>query len=69
MKILLMIISGCLVTVGFYAVGLVTAVFFLSADPTPVWNPNRDTGGLWTLESVAVSEADRRLERRPAGRQ
>lgn len=65
MKILLMILSGCLVTVGFYAVGLVTAVFFLSADPTPVWKPNRDTGGLWTLEPVAVGEADQELERLP----
>jgi len=66
MKIFLMIFTGCVATIGFYAGGLLTAVFFLSADPTPVWKPSRDTGGLWTLEPVAVSEADRRLERLPA---
>ncbi|MFN3546209.1 MAG: BA14K family protein [Mesorhizobium sp.] len=69
MKILLMILSGCLVTIGFYAVGLVTAIFFLSAEPTPVWKPSADTGGLWTLEPVVVAGADQGLERlspRPA---
>lgn len=63
MKILLMILSGCVVTIGFYAVGLVTAIFFLSAEPAPAWKPSADAGGKWTLEPVTVARADQDFER------
>ncbi|WP_235679105.1 BA14K family protein [Aquibium microcysteis] len=65
MKIVLVILSGVVATLGLYGSGFVTAMAFLSADPTPVWKPNRDERGLWTLEPVKVAE-DQNLERLPA---
>jgi len=66
MKILLVILSGAVATLGLYASGFVTAMAFLSAEPTPVWKPSRDAGGVWTLEPVAVNGADQDFERLPA---
>lgn len=65
MKILLVILGGIVATLGLYGSGFVTAMAFLSAEPTPVWKPSRDAG-VWTLEPVTVSEADQDFERLPA---
>lgn len=66
MKILLVILGAAAATLGLYASGFVTAMAYLSAEPTPVWKPNRDEGGLWTLEPVAVTAGDQDFERLPA---
>lgn len=68
MKMLLVVLGAAVATLGLYASGFVTAVAFLSAEPTPVWKPNRDEGGLWTLEPVTVSGRDQDFERLPARR-
>jgi hypothetical protein len=66
MKILLVILGAVVATLGLYGSGFVTAMAFLSAEPTPVWKPSRDAGGVWTLKPVTVSEADQDFERLPA---
>lgn len=65
MKIFLAALGGLVATLAVYASGFFTAMFFLSAEPTPVWKPSRDTASVWTLEPVVVSEAGEVLERLP----
>lgn len=68
MKILLAAFGGLVVTLAVYASGFYTAMFFLSAEPTPVWKPDRDTASVWTLEPVVVNEAGQEFERLPSRR-
>jgi hypothetical protein len=65
MKNLLAILAAVVVTTGLYGAGFFTAFFFLSAEPTPVWKPNRESASVWTLEPVAVA-GDQEFERLPA---
>ena len=66
MKIFLAAFGGLVATLAVYASGFFTAMFFLSAEPTPVWKPSRDTASVWTLEPVVVSEAGEAFERLPS---
>jgi len=63
MKTFLAIVGGAVATLGLYASGFLTAMLYLSAEPTPVWKPSRDTASVWTNEPVVVSQADRGFER------
>lgn len=65
MKNLLAIIAAFVVTIGLYGAGFFTAFLLLSAEPTPVWKPNRESASVWTLEPVVVAE-DQDFERLPA---
>lgn len=66
MKIFLAAFGGLVATLAVYASGFFTAMVFLSAEPTPVWKPSRDTASVWTLEPVVVSEAGEAFERLPS---
>lgn len=66
MKIFLAALGGLVATLAVYASGFLTAMFFLSAEPTPVWKPSRDTASVWTLEPVVVGEAGEAFERLPS---
>lgn len=65
MKRLLAIIGGSVAALGLYSSGFVTALFYLSAEPTPVWKPSRDAAGVWTNEPVVVNPADQGFDRLP----
>ncbi|RST88422.1 BA14K family protein [Aquibium carbonis] len=65
MRNLLAILAAVVLTTGLYGAGFFTAFFFLSAEPTPVWKPNRESASVWTMEPVVVAE-DQTFERLPA---
>lgn len=63
MKIFLALLTGFVLTLVTYAGGILTAVFFLDADPVPVHPPGVQTAAVSTSDPAAVDAAAQNLER------
>jgi hypothetical protein len=66
MKYILALLGGFLVTLGVFACGGLTAIFFVNANPQPAHPLDADTGALWTNKAVRVSAGSQDLQRLPA---
>ena len=66
MKYILALLGGFLITLGVFACGGLTAIFFVNANPQPARPLDTDTSALWTNKAVRVSAGSQDLQRLPA---
>lgn len=63
MKVFLAMVGGFVLTLATFAGGIVTAIFFLNAEPVPVRSPGPDAGDVWTSQPVTVEPAAQNFDR------
>lgn len=66
MKSAIAVLAGFATTLLVFGGGIAFAVFYLTAKPVPVQQPNLDVASTWTQQAVQVDSAAQDFERLPA---